>query len=63
MVLGEEHGDAIESGDLPTVEGFLQAYPDTLNRVRSPLSLLHFPLGWGRRRKKRREEEKERDSP
>jgi hypothetical protein len=43
------HFDAICSGDLSTVKGFLQVHPETLNAVRSPLPLLLFlPFGEGR---------------
>ena len=57
MAQVEEHFHATLSGDLTTVESFLQAHPDTLNQVRSTL------LGWGRRRGREEEEEKERNSP
>ena len=40
------HVGAIVSEDLSTVKGFLQAHPDTLNRVRYSLPLLLFlPFG------------------
>ena len=53
---GTQAYDAIRSGDLPTVKGFLQAHPDALNRVRSPLSSLPFTDGEGEGRRGEGEE-------
>ena len=51
------HWDAIRSGNLLTVQAFLQAHPDALNRVRSPLP---SPLSGMGKEKEEEEEEKER---